>query len=965
MQNSLWKLVTAAGIIGIGTLVVLEVQHRLPGNVPAELASTDAATSQSGVIGEKQMTPDSTTEFDLMFGALAEPSGSSDTAVATQNRRNATADEAVDTSVARANLLDDANPFAAFEPDSGAGRTADENLPTVAEAEASRFSNGADRIATGTLPSENVVKTALSEDGNKRSIAQASHSQEGQPFQFDDSEAGESSLPVFNLGDAQESESTASHLPHSPHELSALAPVTETPHVTSQGGLNADSSDPVELFAQDDAPATQITFDETDAAQPPPAASESADSKDTVFIPFQADDDDAVGGSGGTPSVTGTPDSSLSDWPELTSPVGTTPVDSSPGFAEDSANAPLFDRPEPAPEAPFQESQLTGDGKSPAGDSSFFKEDGAATELPPLGNVADHSHNGDSVPFPADPVAPFESDNRSNDAEDTAIGHHENLNIGRPDPTAGTLDSDFPPLPIREPSLSSRDIPDLNLTPAPFEQDLTPSPDPGNLDVTFPEADRAVGLTEVVAASATMTNVMRPHLTIEKIAPETATVGVPLEYTITVRNDGQSPACGVVVEDQLPSSADLETAHPIPAWDRETRRMSWQIDELAAGTSQSIRIRIVPTGEGTLDGVATVRFKAQVKSTTQITAPRLHLTMSGPSEVRLGETVSFTFVIKNEGSGIANNVILRNVLPAGLQHPEGNDLEYEIDRLESGEEQEITLAVVAAEPGEFNNAAEVTSAGIATDSTSVPIQIVGAQLTIERLGPQRRYVGRPAQFQNIISNETVFDATDAVVIERVPDGLKFVSAGNGGEYNPSERLITWRIPTVPSGKQILLDVELAAERRGEVDSVIEVIEQAGFRSRATKTVAIEDIHNISADISRLSGPVAVGEKFGFSIVVDNRGTAVAGNVTLNVEVPTQILVLAAGSKDMSASRTPDNIVHYATILEIGPNEKKVFRLSLQGDEPVQNAIVKAHLKYDGMNQTLVVSESVTVYSDSL
>jgi hypothetical protein len=144
-----------------------------------------------------------------------------------------------------------------------------------------------------------------------------------------------------------------------------------------------------------------------------------------------------------------------------------------------------------------------------------------------------------------------------------------------------------------------------------------------------------------------------------------------------------------------------------------------------------------------------------------------------------------------------------------------------------------------------------------------------------------------------------------------------------------------------------------------------VIEDAGFRSRATRTVAIEDIHNISADISRLAGPVAVGEKFGFSIVVDNRGTAVAQNVQLHVEVPRQIKVLAAGSNEMSASKTPDNVVRYATVLEIGPNQKKVFQLSLQGDLPVQNALVQAHLKYEGMQQPLVVSESVTVYSDSL
>jgi len=419
------------------------------------------------------------------------------------------------------------------------------------------------------------------------------------------------------------------------------------------------------------------------------------------------------------------------------------------------------------------------------------------------------------------------------------------------------------------------------------------------------------------------------------------------------------------VEDALPAAADLETAHPVPDYDRETRRLRWQLDQLGPGETQTISVRIVPNGEGTLDGVATVRFKAYVQSTTRITAPKLRLSMNGPSRVRLGDTVAFTFVLSNEGTGDASDVVLRNILPSGLQHPEGSDLEYEISSLASGERQEVTLDVMAAEPGEFKNAAEVTSAGVATDSTSVPITIVGAQLTVERLGPQRRYVGRTAQFQNIITNDTVFDAMNAVVVERIPEGFRFVSASSGGEYNPAERLITWRLPRIPSGEQVLLDVDLSAERTGEMDTIVEVVEEGGFRTRATKTVAIEDIHNVSADISRLSGPIAVGEKFGFSIVVDNRGTAVARNVQLNVQVPQQIKVLAAGSNEMTASRTAENVVHYATVLEVGPGEQTVYRLSLQGDLPVQNALVKAHLKYDGMDQPLVVSESVTVYSDSL
>lgn len=462
------------------------------------------------------------------------------------------------------------------------------------------------------------------------------------------------------------------------------------------------------------------------------------------------------------------------------------------------------------------------------------------------------------------------------------------------------------------------------------------------------------------------TGTLRPHVSIRKNAPETASVGVPLDYTILVQNEGQSPAYDVVIEDQLGRGINLVTTRPTADFDRTTGKMTWQIAELQPSEKQEILVRVTPTSEGTMDGVATVRFKAQVKATTVITAPRLSLQLTGPTEARLGDEVSFRYVVRNDGSGEAKDVILRSVLPESLKHSEGRDLEYEIESLASNEEREINLTVIAAEPGSFRNTAEITSAGVETATAQAEIHIVGAQLKVERLGPERRYVGKAAQFQNIITNETNFEATDAVVQERVPEGMKFVSAPSG-EYNPQTRLITWKLDRIAPGKQVLLDVELLPEAAGQLDAIVEVVENAGFRSRATRVVAIEDLHNVSADISRMDGPVAIGEKFTFTITLDNRGTATANEVQLTVQVPAQIKILAAGSKEqgIAARLGQGNTVVYNPVVKVAPDELKTFQLVLQGQEAVRNGVVKAQLKYAEMQEPLVVSESVTVYSDSL
>ena len=71
------------------------------------------------------------------------------------------------------------------------------------------------------------------------------------------------------------------------------------------------------------------------------------------------------------------------------------------------------------------------------------------------------------------------------------------------------------------------------------------------------------------------------------------------------------------------------------------------------------------------------------------------------------------------------------------------------------------------------------------------LAIIGSQLTVERLGPDKRYVGRPARFQNVVTNETSFEAVGAVVEERVPDGMEVGSISSGGDFDPSTRIIRW------------------------------------------------------------------------------------------------------------------------------------------------------------------------------
>lgn len=907
MQSSMWKLLTAAGIIGIGTLVVLEVQNRLP---MASRPNAEAAKA-SGTVpsADADVTPDATVDFDRMLAgseavtdpqfALHEPNPLEDSGVAVSPAEDQkfVGVTPVNRTVLKDSLTDDGNSFESSLDSAHAPEPADTS--SVAESN----TRAASTIQRASFTSESAP-------------AKDTKTQNPSPTQFFN---GGKDMPI-------------------PAATAKTAPVAVPRHskIVTQASAQEDS---------DESPLPARVAAVT-------AAQNAPESRD-LFLPDEVPE---IGNSPNPATSGGIPpgEEPLMEMPEFaTDPL---PNLDAPADAANSSNSPAKAMPFKADGKPLNEVATP----AKIADNLPVSSPDELVPTPPLGNP-EAKPEADLEPsevFQLDPVPTL---------EDSPVSGGSTPELGRTDTPPNSRESDFP-----EPS-----YPDEKSVPRLLEEKMFDSPskilDGSESSLNLPAVSdppartnpERSGLDKAGNPDArSMSEVMRPQLSIEKRAPETATVGVSHEYTIVVSNDGDSKAYDVIVDDELGNGAKLENSKPSADFDRVSGKLTWTIRELAPHAKQEILVRITPTGEGTLDGVATVRFKAQVKSATVITAPKLTLEVLCSNEVKVGDDVQLRYVIRNNGSGDASHVILRSVLPPGLKHSEGGDLEYEIENLAAGDRKEIDLTVVAAEPGRIRTVSEVTASGVSADKAMTDIDIIGSQLTIQRLGPERRFVGRRAKFQNIVANETNFEATNAIVTELVPDGMKFISADNGGEYNPQTGHIRWELLRLASGKQVVLEVELEAESAGQRQTVVEVVEEAGFRSQATENtmVTVTDYENMTANISRQDAPVSIGETFGFTITIENRGTAVARNVEMVIDVPAEITVKAAGTRTIPARRT-GNAVRYAIVPEIQPAEKMTFELKLQGEQAAQNALVQASLKYEQMTEPLIVSESVTIFDD--
>lgn len=188
-------------------------------------------------------------------------------------------------------------------------------------------------------------------------------------------------------------------------------------------------------------------------------------------------------------------------------------------------------------------------------------------------------------------------------------------------------------------------------------------------------------------------------LTIEKTTPSTSVrAGEMITYTLTARNEGPGAAHGVVITDDIPDgisiisvTSNVETdVIQIPASAQDTNGANpddirIEVGSLDASSTAQRTITVVArvhadaVGEGTtpsltntvtIEGVGTELD--QLPNTDSVTTPLireavLELTKTAtPDSAQVGGQITYTLNLKNNGPSTARDVVISDLLPAGL-----------------------------------------------------------------------------------------------------------------------------------------------------------------------------------------------------------------------------------------------------------------------------------------------------------
>ena len=370
----------------------------------------------------------------------------------------------------------------------------------------------------------------------------------------------------------------------------------------------------------------------------------------------------------------------------------------------------------------------------------------------------------------------------------------------------------------------------------------------------------ASGLYSIVVKDANDCSSVATSVSIDKTAcisvsktvnNSTPLIGNNVIFTITVKNNGPDNATNVNVTDVLPTGYSLVSSSTSSGTYNQTTGV-WTIGDMANGTSVTLTITATVLATGTYANTATVTASETDPDTSDNTStvtpnpnPVANLKVEKTvdnSTPKVGDNITFTIKVSNNGPSNATGVSVSDLLPSGYTLVSSNTATgtyntatgvWTIGNLALSSVATLTITAKVNATGTYANTATVTASETdpdTSDNTSTvtpnpnPVANLKVEKTVDNSTPK---VGDNITFTIKVSNNGPSNATGVSVSDLLPSGYTLVSSNTTtGTYNTATGV--WTIGDLANGTSATLTVTAT------------VVEASSYTNTATVTASETD-----------------------------------------------------------------------------------------------------------------------------
>ena len=316
--------------------------------------------------------------------------------------------------------------------------------------------------------------------------------------------------------------------------------------------------------------------------------------------------------------------------------------------------------------------------------------------------------------------------------------------------------------------------------------------------------------------------VREPKLQVTVRAPETATIGDPVNVMLAVSNPGDHAADGVKVAVAL--GAGLEGT-------RGTKDMI-DVGTLAAGETREVKVPCAARAAGahrcdiTVEGDA--GLKAVGTATVTILQPKLDLEVAGPKLRYLDRKAVYSVKLTNPGDAPATEVVVSHVVPDGFKFaaaeaggkydPAARSVRWAVGELGPGQVKELKCELVASGTGDFTHAVVAAGARGVKAEKSVATKVEGlSALAMEVADTDDPVeVGSDTTYEIRVTNTGSKDETDVKLVCSIPAQMKFKAADGPGRFEVvGGEVVFDTLKRLPARGDVIYKVTVTAKQKGD------------------------------------------------------------------------------------------------------------------------------------------------------
>lgn len=423
----------------------------------------------------------------------------------------------------------------------------------------------------------------------------------------------------------------------------------------------------------------------------------------------------------------------------------------------------------------------------------------------------------------------------------------------------------------------------------------------------------------------------------------------PLEFDVRACED----VCDVVVTTHLPEGVTLVRSNPEAKV--EGNKVTWYFGQMGKGECRPAKVMLKCECEGELCAcfcatAVPVRFCSLLCAKPILTCEKC-----GPDEVCPGDPVHYTITVTNRGSWTAEDVVITDNIPDGLEHSScQKTLTFKLGCLEPCESKTVNFCLTAVKRGKVCNTAVVTACNADSVSCQWCTCVCCCAMECSKTGPKEQQIGKNADYQIVVSNTGDKPLTDIVVTDNAPNATSIVAA-NGATIRGNQAI--WRLRELKPNEKATFNISLTTCTPGCFTNRVGVTNCQGCDGCCEFMTHWKGRPALNVCIVQTEDPICIGDITTYNITVVNQGSEADNNVLVSLTFPDELEPITASGD--SPGKVSGQTVKFEKYPNLGARQTLKYRVDAKAKKS-GDARVKLEVSSDSIKTPIVQQESTIV-----